>query len=136
MMREPSPSRSLRSDGTTYTVTQNTSANVNARARFPGLGVSSFQLFADDANSFYNSLQVTVSHRFSHGLHFQAAYTFSKAIDETSTGNTSLNSAVNDQTSLKDSRGLADFDRTHRLIFNYTYELPFFGASKGLTHAV
>jgi hypothetical protein len=123
-------------DGTTYTVTQNTLANVNARARFPGLGVAGFQVFADDANSFYNSLQVTLSHRFSKGLHFQAAYTFSKAIDETSTGNTSLNSAVNDQTTLQDSRGLADFDRTHRLIFNYTYELPFFARSKGLVHAV
>jgi hypothetical protein len=123
-------------DGTVYTITQNTSANVNARARFPGLGVAGFQVFADDANSFYNSLQVALSHRFSHGLHFQAAYTFSKAIDETSTGNTSLNSAVNDQTTLQDSRGLADFDRTHRLIFNYTYDLPFFAASKGLAHAV
>jgi hypothetical protein len=123
-------------DGTTYTVTQNTSANLNARARFPGLGVSSFQLFADDANSSYNSLQVTASHRFSRGLHFQAAYTFSKAIDETSTGNTSLNSAVNDQTTLKDSRGLADFDRAHRLIFNYTYELPFFARATGMVHTL
>ncbi|MDQ2711878.1 MAG: carboxypeptidase-like regulatory domain-containing protein [Acidobacteriota bacterium] len=40
-------------DGTTYTVTQNTLANVNARARFPGLGVSGFQVFANDANSVY-----------------------------------------------------------------------------------
>ncbi|MGI9073506.1 MAG: carboxypeptidase regulatory-like domain-containing protein [Bryobacteraceae bacterium] len=121
-------------DGTSYTVTQNTSANINARARFPGLGVASFQLFADDANSSYNSLQITASHRLSGGLHFQAAYTFSRAIDETSTGNTSLNSAVNDQTTLKNSRGLADFDRAHRLIFNYTYELPFFARATGMVH--
>jgi Carboxypeptidase regulatory-like domain len=123
-------------EGSTYVVTQNTQTNVNARARFPGLGVPGFQVFANDANSFYNSLQITASHRFSHGLHFQAAYTFSKAIDETSTGNTSLNSAVNDQTTLKDSRGLADFDRTHRLIFNYSYELPFFARAKGIVHTV
>lgn len=123
-------------DGSTYTITQNTLANVNARAPYPGLGVSGFQIFADDANSTYNSLQTTVSHRFSHGLHFQAAYTFSKAIDETSTGNTSLNSAVNNQTSLQDSRGPADFDRTNRLSVNYTWELPLFRQATGVTHAL
>jgi hypothetical protein len=31
---------------------------------------------------------------------------------------------VNDQTSLRDSRGLSDFDRTHRLSINYYYQLP------------
>ncbi len=122
-------------DGTTYTITQNSLANVNARARFPGLGVSGYQIFADDANSIYNSFQTTLSHRFSNGLHFQAAYTWARAIDETSTGNTALNTAVNDQTTLKDSRGPADFDRAHRLIVNYTYELPFFARSQGFVHA-
>ena len=123
-------------DGVSYTINQNTAANVNARALYPGLGVSGFQIFANDANSVYNSLQATLSHRFAHGLHFQVAYTFSKAIDETSTGNTSLNSAVNNQTSLQDSRGPADFDRTHRLIFNYTWELPLFRQAAGFKHAL
>ncbi len=123
-------------DGTTYTVTQNTLANINARSRYPGLGVAGFQIFANDANSIYNAFQATISHRFSHGLHFQAAYTFSRAIDETSTGNTSLNSAVNNQLTLQDSRALADFDRAHRLIVNYTYELPLLKDAKGFTHAV
>lgn len=123
-------------DGTNYTITQNTLANVNARAPYPGLGVAGFQIFANDANSNYNSLQTTLSHRFSKGLQFQAAYTFSKAIDETSTGNTSLNSAMNNQTSLQDSRGLADFNHTNRFIANYTYDLPFFARSKGVTHAL
>lgn len=123
-------------DGTKYTITQNTLANLNARSRYLGLGVAGFQVFADDANSFYNSMQATLSHRFSHSLYFQAAYTFSRAIDETSTGNTSLNSAVNDQLTLKDSRGLADFDRAHRAIVSYSYELPFFARSKGFIHAV
>ena len=119
-------------DGTSYTITENSLANVNARARFPGLGVSSFQVFANDANSTYNSFQATLSHRFSNGLHLQAAYTWSKAIDETSTGNTSLNSAVNNQLSLASSRGPADFDRTHRVSVNYVYDLPFFKDSKGV----
>ena len=123
-------------DGTVYTINQNTLSNVTARSRFLGLGVSGYQVFANDANSIYNSFQTTLSHRFSNGLHFQAAYTWSKAIDETSTGNTSLNSAVNDQTSLANSRGPADFDRTHRVSINYSYQLPLFAKSQGLEHAM
>jgi hypothetical protein len=111
-------------DGSTFVVNQNSLANVNARSRALGLGAGGYQLFANDANSIYHSLQATLSHRFRSGFHFQAAYTFSHAIDETSTGNTAFNSAVNDQTSLRDSRGLSDFDRTHRLTINYYYQLP------------
>jgi hypothetical protein len=130
------PVTRVAADGTAYTITQDTLANINARAPFPGLGVASFQTFADDANSIYNSFQATLSHRFSSGLSLQAAYTWSKAIDETSTGNTSLNSAVNNQLSLSDSRGPADFDRTHRVLINYVYNLPFFNQHQGLVHAL
>jgi Carboxypeptidase regulatory-like domain len=119
-------------NGASYTITQNTAANVNARSRALGLGATGYQLFADDAISIYHSGQATLTHRFSSGLEFQAAYTYSKAMDETSTGNTAFNTAVNDQTSLKDSYGLSDFDRTHRLIFHYVYELPFFKTSHGI----
>jgi hypothetical protein len=117
--------------GATYTITENTAANVNARSRALGLGATGYQLFANDAISIYHSGQATLTHRFASGLELQAAYTFSKAMDETSTGNTAFNTAVNDQTSLADSYGLSDFDRTHRLIFNYVYELPFFKSAAG-----
>jgi hypothetical protein len=121
--------------GTTYTITQNTAANVNARSRAMGLGVSGYQLFADDANSNYHALQSTLTHRYANGLQVEAAYTWSKTIDETSTGNTAFNTAVNDQTSLKDSYGLSDFDRAHRLTLEYVYELPFLRSAHGLLKA-
>jgi hypothetical protein len=120
------------SDGTTYTITQNTANNVNARSRAVGLGVGGYQLFADDANSNYNALQSTLTHRYANGLQVEAAYTWSKTIDETSTGNTAFNTAVNDQTSLKDSYGLSDFDRAQRLTLEYVYELPFLRSAHGL----
>jgi hypothetical protein len=117
--------------GQQFVITQNTMLNVNARSRALGLSPSTFFLFADDANSIYNSLQATVSHKFAHGFHFQAAYTFSKSIDETSTGNTLLGTTINDQTSLADSRGLSDFDRPQRLVVNYVYTLPFLAQASG-----
>ena len=121
--------------GTTYTITQNTAANVNARSRAVGLGVGGYQLFADDANSNYHALQSTLTHRYTNGLQVEAAYTWSKTIDETSTGNTAFNTAVNDQTSLKDSYGLSDFDRAQRLTLEYVYELPLLRSAHGLLKA-
>ena len=75
--------------------------------------------------------KATVSRRWSAG-YFQAAYTFSKSTDATSTGNTALNSAFNDEMHLHDSRGLSDFDRPQRFVVSYRYELPFFKDFHGI----
>jgi hypothetical protein len=117
-------------------ITTNTFANAIARSRAQGInGYAGFQLFANDAYSHYNSLQTTVSRRWGAG-YFQAAYTFSKSTDATSTGNTAFNTAFNDESTLNDSRGLSDFDRTHRLAVSYRYDLPFFKSAEGLTRTL
>jgi Carboxypeptidase regulatory-like domain/TonB dependent receptor len=117
-------------------ITTNTFANAVARSRAQGInGYAGFQLFANDAYSHYNSLQTTLSRRWGAG-YFQAAYTFSKSTDATSTGNTAFNTAFNDESTLNDSRGLSDFDRTHRLAVSYRYDLPFFKSAEGLTHTL
>jgi len=123
-------------DGTPYTITQNTFFNANARSRALGLATQNYQLFASDAWSHYNSLQASASHRFSKSLYFQAAYTWSKALDATSSGNTAFNTAINDQTNLRDSYGPADFDRTHRLVVSYDWDLPFLVNETGWKGAV
>jgi carboxypeptidase family protein len=123
-------------DGTPYTINQNSFANANARSRALGLATGNYQIFASDAWSNYHSLQVTAAHRFSRAFHFQAAYTFSKALDATSSGNTAFNTALNDQTNLRDSYGPSDFDRSHRFIVNYTWDLPFLSHSTGIVGAV
>jgi hypothetical protein len=115
-------------------ITANTFNNAIARSRAQGInGYSGFQLFANDAYSHYHSLQTTLSRRWGAG-YFQAAYTFAKSTDATSTGNTAFNTAFNDESTLNDSRGLSDFDRTHRLAVSYRYDLPFFKSREGLAH--
>jgi hypothetical protein len=117
-------------------ITANTFDNGPARTPTPGLnGYSGYQIFANDAWSRYNALQTTLSRRWSRG-YFQTAYTWSKAIDATSTGNTAFNTAYNSQVSVDASKGLSDFDRTNRLVISYVYDLPFFKDSTGITHAV
>jgi hypothetical protein len=122
-------------DGTQIPITESTFGNGPARSANPGINnYSGMQIFADDAYSHYHSLQTTLARRWGAG-YFQAAYTFSKSTDATSTGNTALNTAFNDQSSLNGSRGLSDFDRPHRFVISYRYELPFFKDTQGLRHA-
>ncbi len=121
-------------NGNTYKITTNTFANAIARTPAPGLnGYSGYQIFANDAYSIYHALQVTGSRRWGRG-YFQAAYTYSKSIDATSTGNTAFNTAYNDQSNINASRGLSDYDRPHRLTVSYVYDLPFYEHSTGFTH--
>ena len=121
--------------GNSYTITTDTFANAIARTPTPGLnGYSGYQIFANDAYSIYHALQATVSRRWNQS-YFQAAYTFSKNIDATSTGNTAFNTAYNDQSNINASRGISDFNRPHRLSVSYAYELPVFQHSTGIKHA-
>ncbi len=122
--------------GTTYDITANTFANGPARSPIPAInGYGGFQIFANDAYSHYNSLQTTLSRRWGNN-YFQAAYTWSKSTDATSSGNTALNTAYNNEADLKYSRGVSDFDRPQRLAVSYAYNLPFFNSSEGWKHAV
>jgi hypothetical protein len=121
--------------GNSYSITSDTLANAIARTPTPGLnGYSGYQLFANDAYSIYHSLQTTLSRRWGAG-YFQAAYTFSKNIDATSTGNTAFNTAYNDESTINASRGMSDFDRPQRLSVSYVYDLPWFAHASGFTHA-
>src|SRR5580700_1686058 len=78
-------------------------------------------IFAEDtiANSNYNALEMMVQKRFSHGLQFQAAYTFSKSIDDGSTFEETL-----DPFNYRASRGLSLFNSKQRFVVSYDWELP------------
>jgi hypothetical protein len=122
--------------GNSYQITTNTFANAIARTPTPGLnGYSGYQIFANDAYSTYHALQATASRRWGQN-YLQAAYTFSKNIDATSTGNTAFNTAYNDQSNINASRGISDFNRPHRLSVSYVYELPFFAHATGAKQAL
>ncbi len=71
------------------------------------------------ANSNYNSLQVSAEKRFSHGLQFQTAYTFSKSIDDASSFENMLNPL-----DFRRSRSLSLYDARQRLVSSYVYQLP------------
>jgi hypothetical protein len=78
-------------------------------------------IFAEDtiANSNYNALEMMLQKRFSHGLQFQAAYTFSKSIDDGSTFEETLNPF-----NYRASRGLSIYNSKQRFVVSYDWELP------------
>jgi hypothetical protein len=92
----------------------------------PALDVA-IDTFRSNTQSNYNSMQVRLEKRYSHGLQYEAAYTWSHALDNASSA--SLGSVNNgdfqDQRFPNQNYGNADFDVRHRFVFNYIYDLPF-----------
>ena len=88
----------------------------------PVSGVPVFSsIFAQDtiAGSSYNSLQASLEKRFSHGLQFTAAYTFSKSLDEASSFEGILNPLPGAH-----NRGLSLFDARNRFVISYYWDIP------------
>ncbi|MBO0857798.1 MAG: carboxypeptidase regulatory-like domain-containing protein [Chloracidobacterium sp.] len=86
---------------------------------YPGYG--SITYYDNSGYSNYNALQVAANRRFTRGLQFGVAYTYSKAMDL----------ADNDRDGLPTYRpvriwnyGLAGFDQTHVMVINYAWDLP------------
>lgn len=92
---------------------------------------TSAELFTNAASSWYNALQVNATKRLSRGLMFQAAYTFSRATDDTQGmrfnddcgGNQAANFGQN-PTQLKMDWGLSCYDVAQAVHFNLLYHLP------------
>jgi hypothetical protein len=78
-------------------------------------------IFSEDtiAHSNYNSLQVLFEKRFSHGVQFQASYTFSKSLDNASSFESALNPL-----NFNSTYGLSNYDARQRFVFNSVWDLP------------
>lgn len=118
--------------------TTNTPADAALRAPFQGVVVNGFAQNQSTAQSGYNSLQMSLTRRFSRGVQFLASYTWGKSIDNASGqgGGPGTNGVINpggvgetsqivgDQTNNRANRGISDFDRTHRFVLSGIWELP------------
>lgn len=114
---------------------------INFEARVPILGfnVPEALLLRSNGESTYHGAQFSLSQRLTRGLHFNAAYTWSKSIDTSSTdpGSTAGSGKPDvpntgfvvqgDVRNLESNRAVSDFDRTHRFSLNFVYDVPSFG---------
>jgi len=89
---------------------------------YGGIGV-----YATAWNSNYNSLQAQINRHFSNGLQFQAAYTWSRYFDYTSSlENDAFNNPGFNALNFARNYGPSANDAPQRLVVNYVYTLPFY----------
>lgn len=110
-----------------FYLTGSGSATVRANARttfLPDNGIYESFYAYNGATSDYHSLQAEVRHRMSHGLSFQANYTFSKLLtDSIATAQTRIDTYLDNNRPHID-RGRAEFDIRHAVNTNFLYDLP------------
>lgn len=109
------------------TITTNTLGNTEARAGVLGFDAGGgLNTVTEQGHSNYNAFILTVNHRVGN-LNLQAAYTYSKSEDNNSGSPfQDLGATLGNNLDLRGEKALSDFDRTHRLVANYTYDIPGF----------
>jgi len=78
-------------------------------------------------DSIYHAGQLTLDRKFSHGLLLRGAYTYSKFIDDTSEVfvTSGLSSFAQNVLNQGADRGLSAYDRRHRMVLTYVWDVPF-----------
>jgi len=88
------------------------------------------ELFKGIANSIYHALQLNITKRSSHGFAIQGAYTYSHSIDDGADPLIPVNNNIlfppfpRNSFNLRAERGNSDFDLRHRLVANYSWQIP------------
>ena len=116
-------------------ITTNTSTNAAQRVPVLGIAPDGVSYGTNAGDSEYSALQVTVRKQLSHGLFIQGAYTWDRDFTDVAgtvfTGGYAGSVTSNDPTNRAQQHGPADFDRTQRLVVNYSYQLPAFHQNQG-----
>src|SRR6202050_639167 len=109
---------------------QTTTTVANVQQRRPYLGLSSSVTeWVPEQDGNYNSLQVGVTKRWRYGLQFQSSYTWSKAMDLSSSQGAGLSdldasTLTGNQLTPNANYGPADYDRTNRYVLSFVYDTP------------
>ena len=107
-------------------ITVNTPTNARLRVPYLGFAPAGLQITDNQGDFKFNSLQATLRKQISHGLSFQAAYSFSRAFTTQGystgippgTGQTNIGNPTSPQ------YGLNPQYRPERLVINYIYQIP------------
>ncbi|MGE5647549.1 MAG: carboxypeptidase regulatory-like domain-containing protein [Acidobacteriota bacterium] len=116
-------------ESSVFTRPDGTIVNGTRNALGPAFGANN-SYTVNLANSNYNSLQVSVERKAS-DVTFLAAYTFSKALDNSSAFDDWVNF-----TNYALSRSLSSFDVTHNFVVSYDWAVPFQRMFKGAPRAL
>ncbi len=105
--------------------TTNTVANISKRVPIQGFTAPGISDIDSPATSWYHGLDASLTKRLGNGLQFLAAYTFAHAYTDAATNTSASGGSVSgDQNSRRANYGRADFNREHRFVFSFYYQLP------------
>jgi len=88
---------------------------------YPYIGFLNF--LGNKSTSTFNSLQMTLTHNYSHGLYLLAGYTFGHAID-TAGSTSNLGYVPQNSLDINAEKAAGDYDIRHRFTLSATYDLP------------
>ncbi|HKY27574.1 MAG TPA: TonB-dependent receptor [Pyrinomonadaceae bacterium] len=119
------PQHPLVNSVTGAVITTNTPQNAQLRAPIQGVSIVTFGQAQTTANSTYNALQISLTRQLSKGLRVLASYTFAKSIDNASGRDEfDFSTILGNQLDNRANRGVSDFDRTHRFVLSYLWDIP------------
>jgi hypothetical protein len=100
----------------------------------PNTTINSDNFRTNAFTSNYYAWQTSLRKNFSHGLQFNANYTYSKALDQLSDvfSGRQADFRPTDSSNVHLDYGPADFDVKHRFVASATYDLPFLKANRWL----
>ncbi len=116
-----SPSNPIRGE------TTNTYANIQLRVPYEGFSASGMVDFPSTGFAWYNSLQASLTKRFSHGLQFLASYTFARDlanVQGSTTAGYNGSTFLGDQNNPRRNYGPDSFVRPQRFVVSAVYDLP------------
>ena len=102
--------------------TKQANPTINENALRPYKGFAFINLGENAARSLYHGLQISVDRRFSKGLSFGGAYTYSNSEDDASDRRAALVNPFD----ARQSWGASNFNRKQVMVLNYIWEIPFF----------
>ena len=116
--------------------TADSSSDIDSRRPYPYIPTG-FSLWCTCSSSTYHSFTAKVEKRFSNGLSFLTAYTFSKSIDEQSNASLGFVSGggFRDASHPGWEKALSDFNVPQRVVLSLSYQLPF-GKGRALANSV
>jgi hypothetical protein len=100
-----------------------TPSNVNARRPYASLGIAQVRDVGSYGRGSFNALEFSTEYRLKRGLSFHTAYTWSHALDISSTYSVG---SMNEQSAdcLNCEKGNADFNLPHVFLLELVYDLP------------
>jgi hypothetical protein len=111
----------------------------NLQNRRPYLGYSALTQYAEFGIANYNSLQITLRKRLTHGIQFGVAYTYSRALSDVTGNGTFAGGAggvSGDNSNPRQAYGPSGFNIPQRLVTSFVWNLPSPGKNYAFAHAV